>query len=205
MPDEMRSLDRRRSRQPESPGAAEAIGRRGAIILGGALMAGDALAASASLYDFRMEAIEGGPLALSDYRGKVVLVVNTASFCGYTPQYAGLQALHEKYGPRGLVVLGVPSQDFNQESSDNRKIKDFCEANYNVEFPMTTVSRVRGAQAAPLYAFLAERGGGPPRWNFHKYLVARDGRTVRGFATQTGPDSRELVRAIEAALAAPAA
>ena len=165
------------------------IGRRAAIILGGGLMAGEAAAASASLYDFRMEAIEGGPLELSAYRGKPVLVVNTASFCGYTPQYAGLQKLHEKYGPRGLVVLGVPSQDFNQESSDNKKIKDFCEANYNVEFPMTTVAHVRGAQAAPVYAFLAERGGGPPRWNFHKYLVARDGRTVRGFATQTGPES----------------
>ena len=126
-----------------------------------------------------------------------MLVVNTASFCGYTPQYAGLQKLHEKYGPRGLVVLGVPSQDFNQESSDNKKIKDFCDANYNVEFPMTTVSHVRGAQAAPVYAFLAERGGGPPRWNFHKYLVGRDGRTVRGFADpdrarvpRTGPGDR---------------
>ncbi|MFC7473845.1 glutathione peroxidase [Dankookia sp. GCM10030260] len=178
------------------------IGRRGAILLGGALMVGDAAAASASLYDFRMEAIEGGPLELAAYRGKPVLVVNTASFCGYTPQYAGLQALHEKYGPRGLVVLGVPSQDFNQESSDNKKIKDFCDANYNVEFPMTTVSRVRGAHAAPLFAFLAERGGGPPQWNFHKYLVGRDGRTVRGFSTQTGPESRALVQAIEAALAA---
>ncbi|WP_431270528.1 redoxin domain-containing protein [Dankookia sp. P2] len=125
------------------------VGRRGAIILGGLLMAGDAAAASASLYDFRMEAIEGGPLALSDYRGKAVLVVNTASFCGYTPQYAGLQKLHETYGPRGLVVLGVPSQDFNQESSDNKKIKDFCEANYNVEIPdddgLTCPRRAGGA------------------------------------------------------------
>jgi glutathione peroxidase len=179
--------------------------RRAALVLGGALMAGEAAAANPSLYDFKMEAIEGGPLDLAGFRGKAVLVVNTASFCGYTPQYTGLQKLHETYGPRGLVVLGVPSQDFNQESSDNRKIKQFCDANYNVEFPMTTVSRVRGAQATPLFAFLAERGGGPPQWNFHKYLVARDGRTVRGFSTQTGPESRALVQAIEAALAAPAA
>jgi glutathione peroxidase len=167
-------------------------------------MAGAAAAATpASLWDFRMEAIEGGPLDLGAFRGRPVLVVNTASFCGYTPQYAGLQRLHERYGPRGLLVVGVPSQDFNQESADNRTVKDFCDANYNVTFPMTTVSRIRGPQAVPLYAFLAERGGGPPRWNFHKYLVARDGRTVRGFSTQTGPEARELVQAIEAALAAP--
>lgn len=181
------------------------LGRRAAIILGGALMAGEAMAAAGgSIFDFTMEAIEGGPLDLGAFRGRPVLVVNTASFCGYTPQYAGLQRLHETYGPRGLVVLGVPSQDFNQESGDNRTIKKFCEANYHVEFPMTTLSHVRGPQAVPLYAFLAERGGGPPRWNFHKYLVARDGRTVRGFSTQTGPEARELVQAIEAALATPA-
>ncbi len=180
------------------------LGRRGVLILGGTVMAGAAAAATpASLWDFRMEAIEGGPLDLGAFRGRPVLVVNTASFCGYTPQYAGLQRLHERYGPRGLLVVGVPSQDFNQESADNRTVKDFCEANYNVTFPMTTVSRIRGPQAVPLYAFLAERGGGPPRWNFHKYLVARDGRTVRGFSTQTGPEARELVQAIEAALAAP--
>ncbi|MCB4821466.1 glutathione peroxidase [Roseicella sp. GB24] len=179
-------------------------GRRAALILGGVLMAGGAMAAGGTIFDFRMEAIEGGPLDLGAFRGRPVLVVNTASFCGYTPQYAGLQTLHETYGPRGLVVLGVPSQDFNQESADNRTIREFCEANYNVEFPMTTVSRIRGPQAVPLYAFLAERGGGPPRWNFHKYLVARDGRTVRGFPTRTAPDSREMLQAIEAALAAPA-
>jgi glutathione peroxidase len=133
-----------------------------------------------------------------------VLVVNTASFCGYTPQYAGLQRLHERYSGQGLVVLGVPSQDFNQESGDARAIKQFCEANYGIDFPMTALAHVRGSRAVPLFTFLAERGGGPPRWNFHKYLVARDGRTVRGFSTQTGPEARELVQAIEAALAAPA-
>lgn len=183
-------------------------GRRAVLALGGALMAGGAPGApgpaGGTLFDLRMEAIEGGPLDLAAFRGCPVLVVNTASFCGYTPQYAGLQALHETYGPRGLVVLGVPSQDFNQESADNRTVRAFCEANYNVTFPMTTVSGVRGPQAVPLYAFLAERGGGPPRWNFHKYLVARDGRTVRPFPSQTGPQSGDLVQAIESALAAPA-
>ncbi|RAI56263.1 glutathione peroxidase [Roseicella frigidaeris] len=178
------------------------IGRRTGLLLGGALMAGGAgSAAGASLADFTLEAIEGGPLPLARYRGQPVLVVNTASFCGFTPQYAGLERLHERYGPRGLVVLGVPSQDFNQESSDNKTIKDFCDATYNVEFPMTTVSAVRGAAAVPLYRFLAERGGGPPGWNFHKYLVARDGSTVRGFGSRVAPDAPELVQAIEAALA----
>ncbi|NOG73191.1 glutathione peroxidase [Roseicella sp. DB1501] len=182
------------------------LGRRTGLLLGGALMAGGAgSAAGQSLADFTMEAIEGGPLPLAQYRGRPVLVVNTASFCGFTPQYAGLQRLHERYGPRGLVVLGVPSQDFNQESSDNKAIKEFCDATYNVEFPMTTVSAVRGPRAVPLYRFLAERGGGPPGWNFHKYLVARDGRAVQGFATRVAPDAPELLAAIEAALAVPAA
>jgi glutathione peroxidase len=163
--------------------------RRVALAIGGMLMAGDAAAAGPTAFDFRLEAIEGGPLDLGQWRG-------------YTPQYAGLQALHRRYGARGLVVLGVPSQDFNQESGDAATIKQFCDATYNVEFPMTNLAHVRGAQASPLFAFLAERGGGPPRWNFHKYLVARDGRKVQGFSTQTGPEAPALVQAIEAALAA---
>lgn len=174
--------------------------RRLAIALGGMLMAGEARAADA--FDFWLEAIEGGPLELGQWRGRPMLVVNTASFCGYTPQYAGLQKLHETYGPWGLVVLGAPSQDFNQESGDAQTIKAFCDATYNVEFPMTGLMKVRGAEAHPFFRFLAERGDGPPRWNFHKYLVSRDGRTVRGFSTQTAPDAPALVQAIEAALSA---
>jgi glutathione peroxidase len=178
--------------------------RRATGTLVAALLTGAAAAAPASAFDFTLEAIEGGPLPLAQFRGRPLLVVNTASFCGYTGQYADLEKLHEKYGPRGLVVLGVPSQDFNQESGDAKTIKQFCTANYDVQFPMTTLAHVRGAAATPFFGFLAQRGGGAPRWNFHKYLVARDGASVRGFATQTGPDSRELVAAIEAALAAPA-
>jgi glutathione peroxidase len=139
-------------------------------------------------------------LDLGGFRGKAMLVVNTASFCGYTHQYAGLQKLHESFAARGLVVLGVPSQDFNQESADAKTVRAFCDANYGIDFPMTTLARVRGPQAAPLYAFLAERGGGPPRWNFHKYLVSRDGQRVQGFSTQTGPEAPTLLRAIETAL-----
>ncbi|MCO6417165.1 glutathione peroxidase [Siccirubricoccus sp. KC 17139] len=176
--------------------------RRAALAMAGMLMAGKALAGDA--FDFQLEAIEGGPLDLGQWRGKPVLVVNTASFCGFTPQYAGLQKLYSAYRPRGLVVLGVPSQDFNQESADNATVKAFCDSTYNVEFPMTALMHVRGAETHPFFRFLADRGGGPPRWNFHKYLVARDGRTVHGFRSQVEPDAPALLQAIEAALAAPA-
>lgn len=181
------------------------VTRRHALVLGAALITTESGAATpTTAFDFRLEAIEGGPLDLGDFRGRPMLVVNTASFCGFTPQYAGLQKLHETYGPRGLLVLGVPSNDFNQESADAKTIKRFCEANYSVEFPMTMPARVTGAQATPLFAFLAAQGGGAPRWNFHKYLVARDGRRIRGFPTQTGPESPALVQAIESVLNASA-
>jgi glutathione peroxidase len=179
------------------------LARRGLLLLaGGMAMAGEAGAAAPTAFDFRMEAIEGGPLDLGAFRGRPMLVVNTASFCGYTPQYTGLQRLQDRFGGQGLVVLGVPSNDFNQESADAATIKQFCEANFSVTFPMTMPAKVRGAQAVPLFVFLAAQGGGPPRWNFHKYLVARDGRTVRGFPTATAPEAPVLVQAIEAALAA---
>ncbi len=180
---------------------ASAIGRRGLLAAGAAVMAGRAEAAM-TVFDLPLESLDGGPLDLGGFRGRPLLVVNTASFCGYTPQYRGLEALHRRLSPRGLVVLGAPSNDFNQESSDPAAIRQFCEATYEVQFPMTMPLRVRGPEAHPLFAFLAERGGGPPRWNFHKYLVARDGRTVQGFATRIAPDAPELARAIEAALAA---
>jgi glutathione peroxidase len=173
--------------------------RRAATLGGAALMTGGA--GEQSLFDFRMTAIEGEPLPLEQFRGKAVLVVNTASFCGYTPQYAGLQRLHQRYEARGLVVLGVPSTDFNQESLDPRAIKQFCDANYDVTFPMTTPEHVKPPRAHPLYAWLAARAGGPPRWNFHKYLVARDGRGVTAFATAVEPESPGVLRAIEGALA----
>ncbi|HWT08322.1 MAG TPA: glutathione peroxidase [Roseomonas sp.] len=160
---------------------------------------------AADAYGFRLPSLDGGEHDLSAWRGRVLLVVNTASFCGYTPQYAALQRLHERFQPRGLVVLGVPSNDFNQESADNRQIREFCDAQFGIDFPMATLSHVRGPQAIPLFRWLAERGGGEPRWNFHKYLVARDGRTVRGFATRVEPESIEMLRAVETALARPSA
>jgi glutathione peroxidase len=142
------------------------------------------------------------PQSLCQYAGKVVLVVNTASYCGFTPQYQGLEGLYGKYKDRGLVVLGFPSNDFEQEKGDNKQIADFCENTYGVKFPMFAKSSVRGAQANPLYRQLAQAAGGPPLWNFHKYLIARDGKVVAGYTTMTAPDSASLVKDIEKQLAA---
>ena len=183
------------------------IWRRAMLAAGATLLAPPTFATppEQDVFGFRLTAIEGGPLDLAQFRGRPMLVVNTASFCGFTPQYAGLQRLHNRLSPRGLVVLGVPSNDFQQESADAARIKAFCEASFGVEFPMAMPAQVRGPRAAPLFAWLAAHGGGPPRWNFHKYLVARDGRRVQGFATPVEPDAPVLLRAIEAALASPAA
>jgi glutathione peroxidase len=175
---------------------------RRAILAAPLLMAA---APGSGIYDFRLSSLEGGELDLAAWRGRVLLVVNTASFCGYTPQYAALQRLHDRFQARGLTVLGVPSNDFNQESADNRQIREFCDAQFGIEFPMAALSHVRGPQAIPLFRWLAARGGGEPRWNFHKYLVGRDGRAVRGFATGVEPESIEMLRGIETALARPSA
>lgn len=161
--------------------------------------------ATTDAWSFRVPALEGGEHDLGAWRGRVLLVVNTASFCGYTPQYAALQRLHERFRARGLTVLGVPSNDFNQESADNRQIREFCDTQFGIDFPMAALSHVRGPQAIPLFRWLAAQGGGEPRWNFHKYLVARDGRSVRGFATGVEPESIEMLRGIETALARPSA
>ena len=141
------------------------------------------------------------PQDLCQYAGKVVLVVNTASYCGYTKQYEGLEKLNAKYGPRGLVVLGFPSNDFAQEKSSNKEIADFCENTFGVKFPMFAKTAVRGADASPLYKQLAQLSGTAPKWNFHKYLLGRDGRLVDNYSSMTAPDSKSLVRAIEQQLA----
>jgi glutathione peroxidase len=155
---------------------------------------------SPSVFDFALDALEGGALPLSDFRGKALLVVNTASFCGFTPQYAALQRLHDRYAARGFSVIGVPSNDFNQESADAQKIRDFCDTMFGISFPMAGLTHVRGGAAHPLFAWLAARAGGPPRWNFHKYLVNREGRSVRVFPTATEPEAPVLTRVVEAAL-----
>ena len=141
------------------------------------------------------------PQSLCQFSGKVLLVVNTASFCGFTPQYEGLEALYVKYASKGLVVLGFPSNDFNQESGDSKKIADLCFNTYGVKFPMFTSSPVRGKDANPLYAQLIQTTGKSPSWNFNKYLVGRDGKAVTHFGSNAAPDGKEMVAAIEKALA----
>ncbi len=171
-----------------------------------AVLAGSAAAAdsSGSAHDFSFTAIEGGALPLAQYKGKVVLLVNTASRCGFTPQYEGLQEVWERYRARGLVVLGVPSNDFGgQEPGSEAEIKQFCEVNFNVDFPLTAKEQVVGDEAHPFYRWAAGQLGvaAKPRWNFHKYLIGPDGELADWFSTVTAPTSPKVTQAIEAQLA----
>jgi len=142
------------------------------------------------------------PQSLCQYAGKVVLVVNTASFCGFTSQYKGLEALNTQYKDQGLVVLGFPSNDFSQEKGSNKEIADFCESTFGVKFPMFTKTQVTGDGAAPLFKQLTAQTGQKPRWNFHKYLIGRDGKVIDQYTSMTGPESKSLVSAIDKALKA---
>ena len=156
----------------------------------------------ASLLDFRFpELLSGKATSLCDYAGSVVLVVNTASECGFTPQYKGLEALYRRYQKRGLVVLGFPSNDFgSQEPGDNHDIAQFCELNYGVSFPMFEKTDVIGQRANPLYAALARKAGTRPAWNFHKYLIDRSGEQVRSFNSEVAPDDPNFQGEIESLL-----
>lgn len=139
------------------------------------------------------------------YRGKVVLVVNTASKCGFTPQFEALEALHARLQPKGFAVLGFPSGDFMaQEFTDEKQIREFCTLTYGVKFPMFQKVHVVGKDTTPLYRDLAKATGHVPKWNFHKYLIGRDGKVVADFGSKVKPDAPEVLAAIEAALAAPA-
>jgi len=140
------------------------------------------------------------PQDLCQYAGKVVLVVNTASYCGYTKQYEGLEKLNAKYGARGLVVLGFPSNDFKQESSNAKEIADLCYNTYGVKFPMFASTVVSGPNANPLHASLAKLTGKEPKWNFTKYLIGRDGKVIEHFPSNVAPEDPALVSKIEAAL-----
>ena len=131
------------------------------------------------------------PQSLCQYAGKVLLVVNTASYCGFTPQYKGLEALYDKYKDRGLVVLGFPSNDFAQEKGSNKEIAEFCENTFNVKFPMFAASSVRGDAANPLFKQLAATTGTTPKWNFYKYMVARNGKVVGSWSSMTTPEDLE--------------
>ena len=161
------------------------------------------MTATEDAYRFEFTSIDGDRLAMEDWRGRPVLVVNTASYCGYTPQYSDLQALWRRYRDRGLVVLGVPSNDFGeQEPGTAAEIKRFCAAGYAVDFPLTQKYRVIGDEAHPLYRWIAETLGeaGTPRWNFHKYLIGPDGQPAGTWPAQVGPADGRIIAEIEALL-----
>jgi glutathione peroxidase len=157
-----------------------------------------------SIYDFTMNDIDGKPVSLKKYKGKVLLVVNVASQCGLTPQYAGLQDLFKKYEKQGLVVLGFPANNFGgQEPGTNEEVKTFCTTKYNVTFPMFSKISVKGSDMAPVYKWLIEKSGDLKdlEWNFGKFLVLKDGATVKRFAPRDVPSSKILEEAIVSALA----
>jgi glutathione peroxidase len=161
---------------------------------------------SRSIYEIELPRLDGKPAKLSDYTGKVVLAVNVASKCGFTPQYAGLQALNDRYTDRGFIVLGFPTnQFFNQEPGSAEQIQEFCSINYGVTFPLFAKLDVKGAAQHPLYAILSEATddtgkAGNVKWNFEKFLVGRDGHVVRRFRSKVVPEDPALVEAIESLL-----
>jgi glutathione peroxidase len=169
-------------------------------------MAGSVLAAARSVYNFTLKSIDGKPVTLSEYHGKVLMLVNVASKCGFTPQYTALESLYEKYKDRGLVIVGIPANNFGgQEPGTNEEIKKFCSTKYNVSFPMMAKVSVLGDDKTPLYVFLTDKSvnpqiGGDIRWNFTKFLFDRNGKPLARFEPDVTPDSPQVVSAVEAAL-----
>ena len=163
--------------------------------------------AASSVHDFTLNSIDGKPSPLADYKGKVVLLVNVASKCGYTPQYAGLEKLYEQYKDKGFVIIGVPANNFGgQEPGTNEEIKTFCSRTYNVSFPMMSKVSVKGEDKTPLYQYLTDASanaqtGGEIKWNFTKFLVDKNGKVIARFESKVTPSSPELVSAVEKALA----
>jgi glutathione peroxidase len=158
-----------------------------------------------SAFDFTMKTIDGKPMPFAQYKGKVLLVVNTASFCGYTPQYEGLQQLQDSYKAKGFTVIGVPSGDFGgQEYESAGEIKTFCESKFGIKFPLTEKSVVKGDKAIPFYRWAAATLGADntPQWNFHKYLIGRDGKLIAAFPSKSTPMSAEVTGAVAQAIAA---
>ena len=159
---------------------------------------------ASSLYEFTLNSIDGQPAPLGAYKGKVLLLVNVASKCGFTPQYKGLEAVYEKYKNQGLVVIGFPANNFgSQEPGSNEEIKTFCSRTYNVTFPMYSKISVKGEDKAPLYQYLTDSNtatGGEIKWNFTKFLVGRDGKVIARFESKVDPASPEVTAAIEKAL-----
>lgn len=180
------------------------LDRRCALALLSSILACPALAQTPAMsrptaYAFSFTGLDGNAIRLAEHAGKPILVVNTASLCGYTPQYTGLQELWKRYRERGLLIVGVPSNDFGgQEPGGAAEINKTAHDHYGVSFPLAAKSEVRGASAHPFYRWAAlERPGDSPRWNFHKYLVGRDGRIAAAFSTQTDPTDARVIAAIE--------
>jgi glutathione peroxidase len=164
------------------------------------------MAADKTVYDFTLNTIDGQSASLGNYKGKVVLLVNVASRCGYTPQYTALESVYEKYKDRGFVIVGIPANNFgSQEPGTNEEIKTFCKSKYSVTFPMMSKVSVKGDDKTPLYQFLTDKGanpqtGGEIQWNFTKFLIGPDGRVITRFEPAVTPDSPEVTAAIEKAL-----
>ena len=173
-----------------------------------ALMGMTLMAAEKTVFDFTLNSIDGQPAPLSSFKGKVVLLVNVASRCGYTPQYTALEAVYEKYKDRGLVIVGIPANNFGaQEPGTNQEIKTFCTAKYHVTFPMMAKVSVKGDDITPLYQFLTDKTvhpetGGDIGWNFTKFLIGPDGKVITRFDSAVEPDSAQVTSAIEKALGA---
>ncbi len=171
-----------------------------------ALLGITAMATEKTIYDFSLNSIDGQPTPLSSFKGKIVLLVNVASRCGYTPQYAALESIYEKYKSRGFVIVGIPANNFGgQEPGSNEEIKTFCTAKYHVTFPMMAKVSVKGSDITPLYQFLTDKAahpetGGEIGWNFTKFLVGPDGKVLARFDSKVEPDSAQVTSAIEKAL-----
>ncbi len=160
------------------------------------------MATCPDLLNHKMNDLDGKPIDLCGFAGKVVLAVNTASYCGNTPQYKGLESLYQKYKDQGLIVVGFPANDFgSQEPGSAKQIKEFCELTYGVKFPMMEKTSVVPGKANPVFASLTKMTGDAPEWNFHKYLISRDGKRAFSYAARTKPESGEIVKQIEALLA----
>ena len=151
------------------------------------------------IYDFNIESISGKKINLKDYKNKVILIVNTASYCGFTKQYDELQELWDLYKEKGLIVLGVPSNSFNQEKKSNADVKKFCEVNFNINFPLTTITKVKGNDAHEIFKWAKKNHGksAVPKWNFHKILINKEGMVENTFASMTKPMSKKIIKAIE--------
>ncbi len=155
-----------------------------------------------SIYDFSIKSIDGDTIKLSKYRGKVILLVNVASYCGFTKQYTDLQNLWDKYKDRGLIVLGIPSRSFNQEKKTEKEVKEFCEVNFDINFPMTSITDVKGTNAHEIYKWAYKSYGfsAIPKWNFHKILINKKGKIEDTFLSVTNPLSKKLIKKIESIL-----